>query len=376
MSMENDVPSRHEWQSLSAAAAGFDPDRLQAAIAFSVANECKWPRSMYLPDGQYIGTAHIGDKAEHAEVLGPVVPRGGPNGLVLRHGKLVAEWGDTRHADMTFSVTKSYIGILAGIAVADGLIADLDAPVGKDVDTGWFDGAHNGRITWRNLLQQTSEWQGTLWGKPDSADHNRVVGGTASGGAHKGTVRELRAPGTHYEYNDVRVNLLAACLTYRFRRSLPEVLKERVMDPIGASGDWQWHGYRNAYLELDGQSVPCVSGGGHWGGGMVISSRDHARMGLLIARGGRWGTQQILAADWVAQMLTPSPALAQYGFLWWLNGAGGKRYPSATAHSVFAQGAGASIVWIEPDLDLVVVTRWIAGEAVDGFTARVLAALA
>ena len=74
-------------------------------------------------------------------------------------------------------------------------------------------------------------------------------------------------------------------------------------------------------------------------------------------------------------MLTPSPALAQYGLLWWLNGAGGKRYPSATERSVFAQGAGASIVWIEPDLDLVVVTRWIAGEAVDGFTARVLAAL-
>ncbi len=110
---------------------------------------------MYLPDGQYIGTAHIGDKAEHAEVLGPVVPRGGPNGLVLRHADLVAEWGDTRHADMTFSVTNSYIGMLADIAVADGLIADLDAPVGKDVNTGWFDGDHNARITWRNLLQQT-----------------------------------------------------------------------------------------------------------------------------------------------------------------------------------------------------------------------------
>jgi hypothetical protein len=160
------VPSREAWANLSTSAAGFDAARLQAAIDFSVASECTWPRSMYLPDGQYIGTAHIGDKAEHAEVLGPV-----------------AAWGDTRHVDMTFSVTKSYIGILAGIAVADGLIADLDAPVGQDVDTGWFEGAHNARITWRHLLQQTSEWQGTLWGKPDSADHNRAVGGTASGGA-------------------------------------------------------------------------------------------------------------------------------------------------------------------------------------------------
>jgi CubicO group peptidase (beta-lactamase class C family) len=369
------VPSREAWANLSTSAAGFDAARLQAAIDFSVASECTWPRSMYLPDGQYIGTAHIGDKAEHAEVLGPVVPRGGPNGLVLRHGKLVAAWGDTRHVDMTFSVTKSYIGILAGIAVADGLIADLDAPVGQDVDTGWFEGAHNARITWRHLLQQTSEWQGTLWGKPDSADHNRAVGGTASGGEQKGARRELQAPGTHYEYNDVRVNLLAACLTHRFRRALPDVLKERVMDPIGASDEWRWHGYRNASLELNGKSVPCVPGGGHWGGGMVISSDDHARMGLLISRAGSWGGRQIVAADWVEKMLTPSPALAQYGLLWWLNGAGGKRYPSATERSVFAQGAGASIVWIERDLDLVVVTRWIAGEAVDGLIARVLAAL-
>ena len=107
MSGENYAPSGDEWQGLSVAAAGFNPDQLQAAIAFSAGNECKWPRSMYLPDGQYIGTAHIGDKAEHAEVLGPVVPRGGPNGLVLRHADLVAEWGDTRHADMTFSVTNA-----------------------------------------------------------------------------------------------------------------------------------------------------------------------------------------------------------------------------------------------------------------------------
>jgi CubicO group peptidase (beta-lactamase class C family) len=375
MPSNNYVPAGDSWQSLSIPEAGLDAHRLKEAIDFSIASECQWPRSMYLPDGQYVGTAHIGDKAEHAEVLGPVVPRGGPNGLVLRHGKLVAEWGDTRYADMTFSVTKSYIGILAGIAVADGLIADLDAPVGKDVDTGWFDDAHNARITWRHLLQQTSEWQGTLWAKPDSADHNRATGGTAGGGQQKGAQRELQVPGTYYEYNDVRVNLLAACLTYRFRRSLPDVLKERVMDPIGASDDWRWHGYRNAYLELDGNAVPCVSGGGHWGGGMVISSRDHARMGLLISRAGSWGGRQIVAADWVEKMLTPSPALAQYGFLWWLNGAGGKRYPSATDRSVVAQGAGASIVWIEPDLDLVVVARWISGEAVDGFIARVLAAL-
>jgi CubicO group peptidase (beta-lactamase class C family) len=363
-----------DWEKITPEAAGFAPDRLAAAIAHHHDHESAWPRSMFLPDGRYIGTAYIGDREEHAEVIGPVVPRGAPNGLILRGGRLVAEWGDTSFADMTFSVAKSYLGILTGIAVADGLIGDIDRPVGADVDTGWFAGPHNAQITWRHLLQQTSEWEGTLWGKPDSADHNRVVGGTGASEG-KGEKRALKQPGVHFEYNDVRVNLLAACLTHRFARALPEVLKERVMDPIGASANWQWNGYRNAFVELGGRSVPSVSGGGHWGGGMVIAARDHARMGLLIANGGAWAGKQIVPAAWVRAMLTPSPALNQYGLMWWLNAGGPKRYPSATAASVFALGAGASIVWIEPELELVAVLRWIAGDAVDGFTAKVLAAL-
>ena len=65
----------------------------------------------------------------HNEILGPIRARGAPNGLILRRGELVASWGDTRQVDFTFSVAKSYLSLLAGIAVADGLIADLDEPV-------------------------------------------------------------------------------------------------------------------------------------------------------------------------------------------------------------------------------------------------------
>ena len=108
---------------------------------------------------------------------------------------------------------------------------------------------------------------------------------------------------------------------------------------------------------------------------MMIGSRDHARMGILVANGGDWGGQQIVPRQWVRAMLTPSPALDQYGLMWWLNAGASKRYPSATARGVFGTGAGASIVWIEPDLDLVAVVRWIAADAVDGFMAQVLAAL-
>ncbi len=361
------------WE--AAPAAGFDAALLDDAIAFHRAHETPWPNAMYLPDGRYVGTADIGDKPEHAAVIGPVRPRGGPNGLILRGGRVVAEWGDTLKPDMTFSIAKSYLGILAGLALADGLIADLDRPVATEVPGPWFASPHNALITWRHLLQQTSEWSGELWGKPDTADHNRVVGGAAKAAA-KGDARTLERPGTLFEYNDVRVNLLAASLTARFRRPLPDVLKERVMDPIGASADWEWHGYDQAFVEIGERRIRSVSGGGHWGGGMFIGSRDHARMGLLIQRDGLWGDRRILPAGWVKAMLTPSGRNNQYGLMWWLNAGPEVRYPGATPESVFALGAGVSVVWIAPELDLVTVFRWIDRTQVDAFIGRVRAAFA
>ena len=361
----------------SAKAEGFDAGRLGEAIAFHRAHETTWPATMFLPDGRYVGTASIGDRPEHAAVIGPVRPRDGPNGLILRGGRLVAEWGDTRRADMTFSISKSYLALLAGLALADGLIPSIDERVGESVPGPWFASPHNAAVTWRHLLQLASEWSGTLWGKPDAADHNRVVGGQDQPNAGRGEPRALAAPGAHFEYNDVRVNLLAACLTRRFGRPLPDVLRERVMDPIGASPDWEWHGYSDAFVDCDGVPVRAVSGGGHWGGGQFIGSRDHALMGQLVLRDGMWDGRRILPAGWVRQMLSPSRLTPHYGMLWWLNGGdgGALRYPGAPADSAFALGAGSSLVWLAPSLDLVAVVRWIDGASVDGLLRAITAAV-
>ncbi|MFH4233928.1 hypothetical protein WAJ75_23265, partial [Acinetobacter baumannii] len=72
--------------------------------------------------------------------------------------------------------------------------------------------------------------------------------------------RQRNEPGTAYEYNDVRVNLLALCLLNVWRRPLPEVLKKFVMDEIGASDTWRWFGYENSYVVIDGNIVQSVSG--------------------------------------------------------------------------------------------------------------------
>lgn len=120
--------------------------------------------------------------------------------------------------------------------------------------------------------------------------------------------------------------------------------------------------------------VRSVSGGGHWGGTMFISSRDHARMGQLVLQGGAWGGRQVLLAGWVSRMLSPSRLAPHFGLLWWLNGGTPARYASAPADGAFALGAGSNLVWVTPSLDIVAVVRWIHGGGVDGLLGRIVAA--
>jgi CubicO group peptidase (beta-lactamase class C family) len=142
------------------------------------------------------------------------------------------------------------------------------------------------------------------------------------------------------------------------REPLPVVLRERVMDPIGASSTWRWHGYENSWVDLDGLRVQSVSGGGHFGGGMFISTSDLARLGLLMERNGRWGTAQVVRSDWVRAMTTPSQPRADYGLLWWLN-TERKTLPTAPASAYWAAGFGGNYVYVDREHDLVIVLRWV-----------------
>ena len=125
------LPDGAPWEVVSPEAAGFDPTRLEPAVAAVRRSETSWPTDIraHLEAGFF-------EPPPFNELLGPTQPRGRPNGLLLRGGRLVARWGDTRRVDMTFSVAKSYLSLIAGIAVTDGLIRDLDEPVGSTVQ-GW-----------------------------------------------------------------------------------------------------------------------------------------------------------------------------------------------------------------------------------------------
>jgi len=181
-------------------------DAFAAAIEYHRSHETRWRRDFLTDDGRYIGVAD--EPAAVGDVLGPVLARGGPNGVIRRGGEIVAEWGEVERVDMSFSIAKTYLAVLAGVAIGRGLIRNVDDRVSSYRLDESFATAQNRNITWRHLLQQTSEWQGTLWGKPDTIDHNRDVGKSELGHSDKGRVRPMRPPGTLWEYNDVRVNRL------------------------------------------------------------------------------------------------------------------------------------------------------------------------
>jgi CubicO group peptidase (beta-lactamase class C family) len=359
------MPPAHpaQWERNDSLASAF-----AAAARHAAESETPWSRDLAVE----IPRQFEEDPPWNA-VLGPVRPRGGPNGLILAGGRIAAEWGDTGRIDQTFSVAKSYLSILAGLAFDRGMIRDVDEPVCRTVDDGGFAGPHNSAITWHHLLQQTSEWEGTLWDKSDLIDRHRTLAGQPKI-ARKGTHRDLQAPGGFWEYNDVRVNRLSLALLRLWRRPLPEVFRELVMDPIGASKDWEWRGYRNSTVTVDGQEIESVAGGSHWGGGVFIHARDQARIGLLMLNGGEWAGRRILSADWIARCRTPCRLNQSYGYLWWLNTVRA-RYPSAPAASYYASGAGGNLTWIDPDHDLVAVLRWTDPAAMDKFMALVMAAI-
>ncbi|MCA1789771.1 MAG: serine hydrolase [Thioalkalivibrio sp.] len=375
-------PGPHpNWERRDPAAVGFDAAALQAAIDFAISAESQSPRDLVLNHDMGFG------REPRGEAIGPFSDRGPQTGLVIKNGYIVAEWGEPARVDQTFSVAKSFLSTTVGLAVDHGLIRSVDdllrdymPPLvlehgdGEPTDQNGrrpkllFESEHNRKITWDHLLRQTSDWEGTLWGKPEWADR-------PDSDASTWLTRDRREPGTVYEYNDTRVNLLALAATAVWREPLPVVLHEHVMHPIGASSTWQWHGYENSWITLNGLRVQAVSGGSHWGGGMFINAYDQARLGLLTLHEGRWGDRQIVSEAWVRQSRIPGGVNPGYGFMNYFLNTDGEMYPSAPEEAWVHRGAGSNLVYVDPVNDLVIVARWIRGNQFDGFIGRVLAAL-
>ena len=344
---QNDIyfPPNGKWERRPPESLGIDAEKLAAAVELAKKNTVVKPHDM----NQFIENSF--GREPLFSILGPTKKREQGSGLVIRKGYIVAEWGDIDREDMTFSVTKSYLSTMAGLAYDDGLIPDVRKKVKNTFPHESFNQLHNESITWEHFLHQNSDWSGVLWGKPDWADR------PANFDPAIAINRDMHEPGTFYKYNDTRVNMLAYTLLNIWRKPLDDILKERIMDPIGASDEWEWHGYRNSWVEIDGKRMQSPSGGGHWGGGFFISTLDHARYGYLFMNNGKWKEQQLISENWITLATAPSPTNLRYGYLWWLNT--NQAISNAPTSAFYASGAGGNYIWIDQENELLIVMRWV-----------------
>ncbi|HWN88442.1 MAG TPA: serine hydrolase [Chitinophagaceae bacterium] len=334
------------WQTKKPAELKMNTALLDSAVSFALHNDSKTDYDLRIANMK----AYANEP--NYRIAGPMRERGKPAGIILKNGYIIAQWGDVKRVDMTFSVSKSFLSTVAGLAADDHLIKNIDDRVNEYVWDGKFDGEHNSKITWRHLLTQSSDWSGCLFDVCDWADRP-----PKQGGIDDWKNRKLLEPGSTFEYNDVRVNLLAYSLLQVIRKPLPVVLRERIMDPIGASTTWRWYGYDNSFVNIDGQMIESVSGGGHFGGGIFINTLDQARFGLLFLRKGKWKNKQLISEQWVNSVGQPSAANRSYGLMWWTNQE--NQLGNISKNIYYANGFGGNFIVVDNEHDLVIVARWL-----------------
>ncbi len=341
---------------------------LDSAIQFALEHEVAWSR-----DTKGVWGVHQDDPEPWNRLFGPVHPRGGVSGVIAQSGKVITQFGEPNRADLTFSVAKAYLALLAGLAYDQGLMVP-DRPIAASLSGIGFDDEHNRTITWQHLLQQTSEWHGSCFDIPDQVDHFRSLAFAPVTTGKKGSRRELNKPGTYWEYNDVRINQLSLALLHLFKEPLPKVFDRQIAKPCGLSNDWRWVGYDHAWVEIEGQKTQSVPGGSHWGGGVSISANDQFKLTQMLLDNGVANGQRVLSEDWIEQMRTPCPLAPFYGYLVWLNDQQ-RIFKSLSSQAYFGMGAGGHFSMVEPALDLVVIVRWIDSSQVDEFFRRVVQAI-
>ena len=347
------------WKRVSPQEVGMDPELLEEAIEYSKNNPTSIPPQAELAIQQW----RAGNEDTHRSIIGPTKDHdGGVSGMIIKNGYIVAEWGDVERVDMSYSVTKCFITLTTGLAVDRGLIGDVHDPVydyvrGQD---GFDDFScdHNRSITWDHLLRMTSEWKGEVWGKPWHAEGRRDED------------VPLQEPGSYYVYSNVASARAALAAMQVWRRPLPEVLREHIMDPIGASTTWRWKGYDNAWVEIDGRKMQGSSSGGGWGASLWINTSDLARFGLLSLNQGEWDGRQIISSEWFEKAESPTDVNPGRGFINWnldtddIDGA---------PESAFFHSGSGNRVYVDRENDLVVVIRWMeTGDEFDEFISKVL----
>jgi len=240
---------------------------------------------------------------------------------------------------VSWSVAKSALSMLLGTLVADGTIPDINAPVTQYAPAlrgSAYDGA-----SIRNVLNMASgvafnEDYLDFWSDINRMGRVLAMGGSMDGFSAGQTARR-GAPGADWLYVSIDTHVIAMVIRGATQRSISELMEERLWRPLGLDQD--------PYYVTDGDGVEFVLGG------LNLTTRDYARLGLLVEQDGVWQGRQIVPADWLAESTAPSaPGGEGYGYQWWIP-------PQAEPGEVYARGVYGQFIWIDRARDVVIAVN-------------------
>ena len=265
--------------------------------------------------------------------------------LVLHEDRVVHEsyhrgtGADDRR--VSWSVAKSFLSALMGTLVDDGTIPDLDVPVTDYVPRlagSAYDGA-----TIRDVLQMASGVRFDEDYLDYDSDINRMGREIALGGALDDFTAALsetdNPPGETWQYVSIDTHVIGMVIRAATGRDIPALMSERVIAPLGLQS--------TPYYITDGEGVAFVLGG------LNMTTRDYARLGMMYLNDGRWNGRRIVSAEWVAESTAPSaptdPGAIGYGYQWWV--------PAGAEPGQFmARGIYGQYIYVDQVNDVVIAT--------------------
>ena len=243
--------------------------------------------------------------------------------LVIRNGAIVAEWyanGKTRDDHVTsWSVAKSFLSAIVGIAVELGDLPSVDEPLATYIPE--FQGTDKEAITFRHALQMRSGLE------PYAVDNIYLQTDQLAWGIERDVAE---APGGTWAYQNGDSMLVSRGLEAAMGRPFIEYANEVLLEPLGMDAKWWTDSVGNAlgYCCLD------------------ATARDFARFGLLFSRTGDWNGTTLVPPAWVLESTQPTASDMDYGLHWWSFNGGS---------SFAAIGADGQSIWVFPSFDLIVL---------------------
>jgi CubicO group peptidase (beta-lactamase class C family) len=277
--------------------------------------------------------------------------------LVVRHGKLVAEAYARDRADReryhnVQSVAKSVTSLAAGIALDDGLLPSVDVPLFDLMPQHFDDDPRKRSLSLRHAL--TMQTGLAPYSDEDTGAFMYSDGSSVEKILHQPLVSD---PGTSFYYTDDSPQLVSAAVQTATGRSLEAFAAERLFAPLGITG-WRWehHG--------DGVTFGAI--------GLWLRPRDMARIGQMVLQGGTWQNRRVVSEQWLEESMQIR-ANGDYGYYWWVYDEG---------RVIGAKGAGGQMIFIVPELDLVVVMTcdsssqsWLLSPGIGDLVSRILQAV-